>query len=110
MNILDLLASSECLAINKALIKQVGINEAILLTELVSEQLYWKSNKGLDKEGMFCSTVDIIQKNTTLNDYQQRKAIKKLEQYNLIKTKIKGVPAKRFFKVKLSKLEGIYGN
>ncbi len=99
MNILKLLASSECLVINKALIKKVGINEAILLTELVSEQLYWEANKGLDEEGMFYSTVDNVEDNTTLNDYQQRKAIKKLEQYNLIKTKIKGVPAKRFFKV-----------
>ena len=110
MNILNLLASSEYLVLNKSLMKKVGINESILLTELASEHLYWESNKGLDDEDMFYSTVDNVEDNTTLNDYQQRKAIKKLEELNLIEVKVKGVPAKRFIRINLNKLEEIFDN
>lgn len=108
MNILNLLSSSDYLIINKSLVKEIGINETILLSELISEYNYWISNEGLDDEGMFYSTVENVEENTTLNDYMQRKAINNLIAKGLIEVKVKCVPAKRFIKIITKNIEKLF--
>jgi hypothetical protein len=95
MNILSLLASSSFITVNKDLIKAVGIEAALLFGELASEYSYWSDSN----DDYFYSTVENLEEKTTLNDYQQRKAIKVLKDKGLIEVKIKGVPAKRYFKI-----------
>ena len=95
MNILSLLASSSFITVNKDLIKAVGIEAALLFGELASEYSYWSDQN----DDYFYSTVENLEEKTTLNDYQQRKAIKVLKDKGLIEVKIKGVPAKRYFKI-----------
>lgn len=96
MNILNLLASNSFITVNKELIKAVGIEAAILFGELAGEYVYWvEQNQGES----FFSTVENIEEKTTLNDYQQRKAIKVLKDKGLIECKVKGIPAKRYFEI-----------
>ena len=70
MNILDLLASDNYLIFNKTLANEYGLDVAIILGELVSEYNYWES-KNLLEDDYFYSTVENMQKNTTLSKYQQ---------------------------------------
>ena len=98
MNILQLLASSSFITLNKNVIKSVGLEEALLLGELCSEYDYWIKREEL-QDGYFFSTVENIEENTTLNDYKQRKALKTLQQLKIVDVKVKGLPAKRYFKI-----------
>ena len=98
MNILQLLASSSFITLNKNVIKVVGLEEALLLGELCSEYDYWIKREEL-QDGYFFSTVENIEENTTLNDYKQRKALKSLQQLKIVDVKVKGLPAKRYFKI-----------
>ena len=98
MNILQLLASSSFITLNKNVIKAVGLEEALLLGELCSEYDYWIKREEL-QDGYFFSTVENIEENTTLNDYKQRKSLKTLQQLKIVDVKVKGLPAKRYFKI-----------
>lgn len=93
---LQLIASSSFLTVNMAIAKQVGNDAAILLAELASSQVYFENN-GMLTDGMFFETVELIEDRTNLTKYQQSKAVKVLEESGILRTKLKGIPAKRYF-------------
>lgn len=93
----ELLSSTAFLIVNKALIRSIGLKETVLLADLISKEEYFESNGMTD--GWFFNTEANIEKDTTLTPYQQRKAIKKLKEFNIIETKRIGVPAKQHFKI-----------
>lgn len=92
MNVLKIIASNSYITVNKALIKAFGLEAAVLLGELASESNYWGGE-------WFYSTVENIEERTTLNDYRQRKAIKELQKGGVIEAAVKGIPAKRYFRI-----------
>lgn len=96
MNIISILASDAYLTVNKELAKEVGLEAAALFGELASEYMYWQQQGKIDEEGYFFSTVENVERATTLSDYQQRKALKKLSELGLVNSKRKGQPAKRY--------------
>lgn len=98
MEITDFLANDNYIIVNKDLIKKIGLNEAVILGELASEYKNWKSKEKLIDD-MFYSTISNIEKNTGLNEYQQRKSFKILKELNLIEYKVKGIPATRYIKI-----------
>lgn len=98
MEITDFLANDNYIIVNKDLIKKIGLNEAVILGELASEYRSWKSKEKLIDD-MFYSTISNIEKNTGLNEYQQRKSFKILKELNLIEYKVKGIPATRYIKI-----------
>ena len=98
MNILKLISSNNFITVNRELILKVGLEEAIMLGELASEFDYWLKHNGL-VDGYFFSTIENIEKNTTLTEYKQRKALKHLQELNLVDCKVKGLPAKRYIKI-----------
>lgn len=98
MNLIQFLASDNFITVNKALIKKIGLIEAVIIGELASEYCYW-SNKEKLEDNYFFSTVENIENNTGVSPYQQREAIKKLEDLQIIQTKKKGLPAKRYIKI-----------
>lgn len=106
MNVLQLIASSSFLTVNMAIAKQVGNDAAILLAELASSQVYFENN-GMLTDGMFFETVELIEDRTNLTKYQQAKAVKVLEESGILKTKLKGIPAKRYFYVDGEKILGL---
>ena len=98
IGILQLLATSSFITINKEIAKKFGINGAVLLGELASELDYWTKNNGL-VDGYFFSTIENIEESTTLTKFQQNKALGLLKKEGLVDVKIKGLPAKRYIKI-----------
>lgn len=107
---LDLLRSDGSIVINKKLAKLIGLNEAIIYGELVSRYCYFEDKNQLTEDGYFFNTIESLQEATSLNEYSQRKAIRALIEYGLIFQEVRGVPAKRYFKINFTnQFFNIYG-
>ena len=98
MDILHFIASDGFITVNKNLIKDLGLHEAILIGELASEHNYWMSRFD-DFDGWFYSTIENIEEKTTLSKYQQKKAFDKLKASGIIKLQVCGIPARRFIQL-----------
>lgn len=96
MSIVGLIASNNFIAVNKTLIREFGLECAVMLGELASQHEYFKDNL---QDGFFYATVDRIKDDTGLSDYQQRQAVTKLQTAGILETKVMGIPAKRFFRI-----------
>lgn len=94
---LDSLTSDGYIIVNKGVLRGFGMNEAVLLGELSSKYKYWKEHNQLTEDGYFYATMEDLERETTLSPYAQRKAFKKLEELGMIKTKLMGIPPKKFF-------------
>lgn len=103
MNILSILASDNYIVINRDLLKKYGINVTLMLCELASEYNYFDKNEKLE-DGMFYSTIDNISERTGLSKYQQTEALKVLDEVGIVKSVVKGMPAKRYFKIDVEEL------
>lgn len=102
-NILSILASDNYIVINRDLLKKYGINVTLMLCELASEYNYFDKSGKLE-DGMFYSTIDNISERTGLSKYQQAEALKALDEDGIVKSVIKGMPAKRYFKIDVEEL------
>ena len=91
------------LAVNKKIAKKFGIKSAILLGELINEFNYSYDNKE-NVGDFFPASIRRIEAETTLTKYQQDKAIKLLQKEGTLETMIKGLPAKRYFKINVNKV------
>lgn len=98
-----LLSTSSYLIVNKKLSKKVGLNEAVLLADLISKENYFIDNETI-QDGWFFNTCKNIELDTTLSRHKQSLAIKKLVKKGFIKTKLKGVPATLHFKILQNKI------
>ena len=99
----NLLSSTAFLVVNKELANKIGLNEVVLLADLISKEQYFIENKQI-QDGFFFNTAKNIQADTTLTSHQQRKAIKSLKSLGIIETKLVGIPAKLHFKIMTNKL------
>ena len=98
-----LLSSTAFLVVNKKLASEIGLNETVLLADLISKEQYFIENNQLN-EGYFFNTAKNIQADTSLTAHQQRKSIKKLKALGIIETQLVGIPAKQHFKIMTNKL------
>lgn len=105
--ILNLLANDNYLIVNRTLMKELGLEESIIIGELASEYNYYKKNNTLEENDYFYSTIENVEKNTGINEYKQRKALNNLKSKKIIDIKIKGIPAKRYIKINESKISEI---
>ncbi|MBA7567953.1 hypothetical protein ES695_05105 [Candidatus Atribacteria bacterium 1244-E10-H5-B2] len=94
----NLLRSDGSMVINKKLAHGIGLHQAMMYSELISKYLYF-SNRGELKDGYFFNTVENMERDTTLSDYQQRDAISKLISEGFILCKVQGLPPKRYFRI-----------
>lgn len=92
-----LLQADGNISINKHLIHALGITEAILYCELLSRHSYFEDRGNLQEDGSFFNTIYDLQLGTGIGEKSQRTAIKNLEKLGLLKCKVKGVPARRYF-------------
>ncbi|RYI25077.1 hypothetical protein EVU96_25015 [Bacillus infantis] len=97
--IIELLRSDGFITVNKNLARAMGIDAAIMYSELISKQKYFKDRGQLSEDGYFFNTVENMEADTTLTKYQQAKAIKALVKANLIHQDNRGLPQKRYFKI-----------
>lgn len=107
MNVISLLASDNYIIVNKELIKEIGLEESIIVGDLSSFYLYLKKQDKLNDDGFFFYSVEAMQENTSLSDYQQRKALENLKSKGIIEVIRREMPAKRFIKLNIEKLEEI---
>ena len=110
INIVSLLASDNFIVINRDLLKMYGLNVTLMLCELASEYNYYKKEGKLEEDGLFFSTIENISDKTGLSRYQQAEALKALDQMGIVKTIVKGIPAKRYFKLDIEKLANKLAN
>lgn len=106
MSIINFLASDNYIALNRDVIKSVGLNEAVLLCELCGEYRYWESRDELE-DGYFYSTIENIEERTTLSRKAQNNAFAKLKELNVVETKVKGQPPKRFIKLNIDMIQNV---
>ena len=85
--------------LNKDLIRAIGLDAALLYSELCSKEEYFERRGDLTEDGFFFNTIENMEKDTTLSRYQQDKAIKLLVKLNLIEFEKRGMPAVRYFRV-----------
>lgn len=97
-DIAEMMGIGNYFAFNKTLAKNIGLEEAIILGDLINRYSYY-FNKGLLENDMFYCTVETLKEDTTLSDYQQRKCFNNLKSLGLIDTHIKGLPAKRYIEL-----------
>ena len=97
--IYDLIRADGSIVINKNLIFSLGMNEAIIYTELIAKYNYFNVRERLTEDGYFFNTVDNLLLDTGFDKRSQKKAIDKLVEYGLIKYRVQGQPPKRYFKV-----------
>lgn len=83
---------------NKILAKIIGLHPAIFYSEIASKGDYFEEREQL-KDGWFFNTVENMEEDTCLSDFQQREAIKVLVDERLIEYKVKGTPARRYFRI-----------
>lgn len=98
-----LLSTDGYIQVNKALIKKIGLHEAIIIGELCSEYNYWEEQDKLIDD-MFYSTRENIENNTGLTEHYQRKAIAKLKELGILEVTKKGLPAVNYYKIIFNKL------
>ena len=103
-SLIELLSIDGYIPVNKDLARLIGINEAIVIGELLSEHRYRRANNGLTEDGYFYSTVENIETNTTLNEYLQRKVLKHLIDLKIIDIQYRRDKL-RFFKINTDVLE-----
>lgn len=73
-------------------------NAALLLQQL----LYWQSRVvSLEAEGWFYKTIRELEDELDLSRHEQKTAIHLLIKHDLIEEQIKGIPPKRYFRVKI---------
>ncbi|MDD2421852.1 MAG: hypothetical protein PHU78_06905, partial [Heliobacteriaceae bacterium] len=97
--ILDFLRADANLHPNKRLSRIFGLNAAVIFSELLKKSAYWEEQGKSDEEGYFYCTIQDLEKETTIGAKGQLAAVRKLEKYGLIMTRIKGIPATRYFKI-----------
>jgi len=107
LDFLNLIESNGYITVSKELARNIGLNETVILAELISQYKYHKG-RGELKKGWFYCTIDKLEKNTTLNRYYQTKAIDNLKNLNLIKMERKGLPAKRYFKILENEIKRLF--
>ena len=98
MSILKLLASENYITVNKTLIKELGLEGAVLFGTLCSEYDLW-SKQGKLKDGKFFCSLEKIEELTTLSPYKQRKLLSELQEKGFLTVTLEGLPAMRYFEL-----------
>ena len=98
-NFMQLLNPDNTMSFNRLLAHAIGANETIIYFCLISKMTYYDNKGLLDEQGFFFATAPDIQESTTFTQRQQAPAIKKLVELGLIEAKLKGVPAKKHYRI-----------
>ena len=96
--LIEILTPDNTAVYNRKLAKTIGVTEAIIFQALISKFKYYRDRDQL-KDGYFFSTIQDLEESTCFSERQQRAAIKRLIDLNLITQKIMNVPARRYFKI-----------
>lgn len=104
VSLLKLINGNNFLCVNRSLALAIGLNEAIVLSEICDKHDYFFQNTEILDE-WFYLTIEDVEKRTTLTQRQQEPAIKNLIKLGFISTQIMGLPGRRHFKINVSNIE-----
>ena len=90
----QLLMSSNYWTLNKDVVKMFGIETAFMLSNLAEAE-----SMMADDDGWFYQTHNTVESMTGLSRHKQDVAIDKLEKEGILHKKVRGIPAKRYFKL-----------
>ena len=105
MNILKIYARDNYCFFNRTIAGEVGRDAALMLGELCSEYNYYESQGRLVDGEWFYSTVENVEKMTTMSKHDQLVATKRLVEKGWIEKQVMGLPAKRYFRIRIDALE-----
>lgn len=94
--IFQLVNPSNTITVNRPLAHALGLNEAIIYGALISK-FYYYSERGMLNDGWFYSTAPDLAESTALSERQQKRAVDNLIGAGLIRSELRGMPAKRSF-------------
>ena len=89
----NLLDSNGFVSVSKILIKAYGLDEAVLVGDLISRYNYFEQRNMLQNDGGFFAPQKDIEYDAGLSTYRQNKALEKLK---FITTSKRGLPAKLY--------------
>lgn len=95
----DVFNSNNTVSFNRTLAHAIGVHEAMIYSALIAKQAYYEKRNMLDDDGFFYSTIADLKESTALSRYQQERALSKLLEVGLIESCVKGLPARRYFRV-----------
>lgn len=96
MNAYEFLSRDNFITINKTVAKKIGITGTALLSELCYRRQYLERNGQLGEDGYFYATIQSIQEELPLSEYEQKKILDNLEQLGVVTVDRRGLPAKRY--------------
>ena len=94
---LEIFRTDAFLAINKKLIKVLGLEKALFISNLIDKYKYFQKREMLTEDGAFYNTHEDQIYEIGLTEYQIRKCKKELIKMGILKTEKRGVPAKEFY-------------
>lgn len=90
----ELLMGSGYWVLNKKVVQELGIENAFLLSNFAEAEVMMK-----DGAGWFYQTSGTVEEMTGLTRYKQDKIIDELIKIGVLKKDVRGMPAKRYFKI-----------
>jgi hypothetical protein len=91
------LSNESFFQVNKLIMRHLGnANAAIILSSLISKHIYFEKEGKLEDDSFF-NTKEMISKDTGLTEESILRAEKLLEDKGYIKTKLKGLPRKKYY-------------
>lgn len=97
--ILEIINPNNTISLNRQLAHALGLSEAVVFGALLAKYAYYEKNGTLTEDGWFFSTADDLMESTALTVKQQRRCIDKLTAAGLIRCELRGIPAKRYFRI-----------
>ena len=95
----NMLRGNGFLCVNKVMLRVLGLDKAVFLGHFFDIQSYRQTQKQLTPDGSFYITAADWRENTGQSRHTLNKSIHWAEALGIIQTNIRGIPAKRYFKV-----------
>jgi hypothetical protein len=95
----SILRTDSFLMINKNLINGIGLPPAVFLSLLIDKDYFHTNNQSLTEDGFFYETINNSERELSLSRHEQDTCVRTLLEKNLIITALKGLPARRHFKI-----------
>lgn len=105
----ELLRTDGYIPVNKALVRELGLSNAVFLCDLITKKAYFR-DKGRLEDGWFFNTESNRELDTGLTPKRQRTCVAKLEKSGILKQKRKGIPARQWFFINEDRIAEIIEN
>ena len=101
---LEAFSSDGFIILNKSLIKIFGLDLTVFLCNLIDKYKYFLNRNMLEKDGSFFLTFEDQTEQIGMSRLQLRNNKRKLIEIGILKTHMKGIPAKEFYYLNIENL------